>query len=680
MPNLIPLLASLAVLAAAPPAERHPFSIDDLLAIPRVGAPAISPDGKLVAFTVARASADEASLESALWVVPAAGGPPRRLTSAPGEQVSAPRFSPDGRRLAFVAARGGAAQAWVLALDGGEAAQVTRLAAGVESLLWSADGQALLVTTDVDPACRAGQACEDAREEAAPGGPRLATRLLFRHWNTWRGRLRSHVLRVPLAGGAPEDLTPGDRDVPPYQRGEAGDLALSADGRALLFAMVADPVEAISTNADLYAAALDGGPARRLTDGPGWDGSPRPSPSGERLAWRSQARPGYESDRFRLLVGGPRGEAPRDLTARLDLSVNELCWTSGDRLLFTADEGGLANLYQADARSGEVRRLLAGANLHALTASRDGRTAAALVDGFARPPEVAVVRDGKVKVLTAFGDEVMAKVLLPAFRPLEAKGKDGAAVHGWLMTPAGHRAGERHPGVVLVHGGPQGAWKDAWSFRWNPLLYAARGWTVLMPNPRGSSGFGQAYQDAVRRNWGGTPFDDLMALTDAALAGGEVDGARLCAAGASYGGYMVNWMNGHTDRFRCLVAHAGTFDLEASYYDTEELWFPEWELGRPWEDPAPYERWSPHRFVKAWRTPTLVTHGELDYRVTVTQALSTYTALQRLGVESRLLLFPDEGHWILRPKNARVFHAVVLSWIADHLGRAPNAASSPDNP
>ncbi|GEJ58664.1 alpha/beta hydrolase family protein [Anaeromyxobacter diazotrophicus] len=679
MPTLSPLLASLALLAATPPAERHPFGVDDLLALPRVGAPAVSPDGKLVAFTLGRAAADESGIESSLWVVATDGGAPRRLTSAPGEKVSTPRFSPDGKRLAFTAARGGAPQAWVLALAGGEAAQVTRLPAGAGDLLWTADGQALLVATDVDPACGSGDACA-ARAAPEPGAPRLATRLLFRHWNAWRERVRTHVLRVPLAGGAPEDLTPGDRDVPPYQRGDAGDLALSADGGTLLYARITDPVEAISTNADLYAVPLQGGPARRLTEGPGWDGSPRPSPSGKQLAWRSQARSGYEADRFRLLVGGPAGEEPRDLTAGVDLSVDEVVWTSERRLVFTADEGGLANLYEVDAAAGGVRRLLGGANLHALSASRDGRTLAALVDGFLRPPEVAVVQGGKVKVLTRFGDEVMARVALPSFRPLGAKSRDGAEVHGWLMTPPGHRAGERHPGVVLVHGGPQGAWKDAWSFRWNPLLYAARGWTVVLPNPRGSTGFGQAYQDAVRMSWGGAPFDDVMALTDAALAGGEADGARLCAAGASYGGYMVNWMNGHTDRFRCLVAHAGDFDLEAAYYDTEELWFPEWELGRPWEDRTAYERWSPHRFVQRWRTPTLVTHGELDYRVTVTQALSTYTALQRLGVESRLLVFPDEGHWILRPKNARVFHDVVLSWIADHLGRSPAPAARPDNP
>jgi dipeptidyl aminopeptidase/acylaminoacyl peptidase len=680
MPTLVLLALALAAGPVAAPVQRTPFTIDDLVATPRVAAPALSPDGKVVAFTVSRPAADLARLESSLWVVSTSGGAPRRLTTAPGERVSSPRFSPDGRRVAFVSTRGGSAQAWIIAVDGGEARQATALASEVNDLFWSADGGSLLVTSDVEPACGADMACHAAREKEARNAPRLTTRLLFRHWNAWRERLRSHVLRVPLEGGAAVDLTPGDRDVPPFHRGDADDLALDARGDALLFTMIADPVEAISTNADVYSVPLAGGQASRLTRGPGWDGTPRPSPGGKLLAWRSQARPGYESDRFRLMVGGPRGEAPRDLTASVDLSVRELAWTSEARIAFTADEGGRTNLYEADARSGEVKRLLTGANLHALSPSRDGSVVAGLVDGLARPPEVAVLESGRVRVLTRFGDEVLSRVAFGEARPLEAKGRDGAGIHGIVVTPPGHRPGERHPAVVLLHGGPQGAWRDTWSFRWNPQLYAARGWTVVLPNPRGSSGWGQAYQDAVRRNWGGTPFDDVMALVDAAVASGEADGERMCAAGGSYGGYMAHWINGHTARFRCLVAHAGDFDLGASYYDTEELWFPEWELGRPWEDRTEYDRWSPHLFVKAWRTPTLVTHGELDFRVTVAQGLSAFTALQRLGVESKLLVFPDEGHWILKPKNSKVFHDVVLSWIADHLARPAATAASPENP
>jgi dipeptidyl aminopeptidase/acylaminoacyl peptidase len=670
-----PLVAALAI-AAAPIAERRPFTIGDLAGTPRVAHPALSPDGKLVAFTVARPLPDLSRLESALWIVAAQGGPPRRLTTAPGEAVSSPRFSPDGRRLAFVSTRAGSPQAFVLALDGGEAAQVTRLGGGVNDLLWTPDGAALLVTSDVDPACGADAACGQARERESTAAPHLATRLLFRHWNAWRERLRSHIVRVPLDGGPPVDLTPGDRDVPPLERGDAGDLAASADGKELLYTQMADPVEAISTNADVYAAPLAGGPARQLTRGAGWDGTARPSPDGKRLAWRSQARAGYESDRFRLMVGDAAGGGARDLTAAVDLSVRELYWTSGDRIAFTAEEGGLSNVYEVSVKDAEVRRIATAANVADLSPSRDGRVAAAVVDALARPAEVALLEGGKVRVLTHFGDELTSRVAFGAVKPLLAKGKDGTAIHGLVVLPPGHKAGERHPAVVLVHGGPQGAWHDAWSYRWNPMLYAARGWTVILPNPRGSSGFGQAYQDAVRKDWGGTPFDDIMALTDAAVASGDADGERMCAAGASYGGYMVNWMNGHTRRFRCLVAHAGDFDLAASYYDTEELWFPEWELGRPWEDPAEYERWSPHRFVKEWRTPTLVTHGELDYRVGVNHAYSTFTALQRLGVESKLLVFPDEGHWVLKPKNSKVFHDVVLSWIEDHLA----ARSSAENP
>jgi dipeptidyl aminopeptidase/acylaminoacyl peptidase len=272
---------------------------------------------------------------------------------------------------------------------------------------------------------------------------------------------------------------------------------------------------------------------------------------------------------------------------------------------------------------------------------------------------------------------VLDRVARGELRPLQARSKDGTAVHGWLLTPPGHQPGQRHPGVVLVHGGPQGAWTDGWSYRWNPQLYAARGWTVVLPNPRGSTGWGQAYTDAVRDDWGGKPYEDIMALTDAAIAAGALDGGRTCAAGASYGGTMVNWINGQTDRFRCLVAHAGWYDLAAGYVETEELWFPEWEMGVPWERPEAYARQSPSSFVKNWRTPTLVSHGELDYRVTVTQGLAAYTALQRRGVESRLMVFPDENHWVLKPRNTRVFYEEVFGWIERHLAAQKPAPTTP---
>jgi dipeptidyl aminopeptidase/acylaminoacyl peptidase len=675
MNALAPTLAVL--LAAAPTPDRRPLTVDDLLALERVESPALSPDGRLAAFTVARAAPAGDRMLSSLWIVPAAGGAPRRLTFGE-ERVGSPVFSPDGRRLAFSSNRAGGSQAWLLDLDGGEAVKLTAYPEGATPARFTPDGKALIVLATVVPACGADGACNERAEAEAKGRPRIATRLLHRHWNAWTERHATHVVRVPLDGSPPVDLTPGERSVPPAHRGGPEDVTLSPDGRTLYAPVVTDALEAASTNADLFAFPADrAGPGVRLTTGPGFERTPVPSPDGKLLAFRSQARGGYEADRWRVMVAAADGSGARELAADADLSAEDLYWTEGGKALrFRALVRGRHLLFEADVATGKVTQLTKDQNLADLAPSRDGRVAAVLVDALDRPAELAVLSGAGAppRVLTRFAAAVLDRVRLGAVRWLEASGKDGAPIFGWEVLPPDHRPGDRHPGVVLVHGGPQGAWNDTWFYRWNAQLWAAQGWTVVLPNPRGSTGFGTAYTDAVRANWGGTPFDDVMALTDAAIAAGELDGARTCAAGASYGGYMVHWINGQTDRFRCLVAHAGNFDLEFAYYDTEELWFPEWELGRPWEDRAQYDRWSPHLHVHRWQTPTLVTHGELDYRVTVNHAHAAFTALQRRGVPSKLLVFPDEGHHVLKPRNARAFHEVVFGWIREHLGGPPPAA------
>ncbi|MGC4001208.1 MAG: S9 family peptidase [Anaeromyxobacter sp.] len=690
MPCWLPLASALLLAAPAVPAQAappgaRPLSITDLLAIERVAEPALAPDGRLVAFTVARASQDGERLFSSLFVVPSAGGPARQLTFGE-ERVSGPVFSPDGRQLAFGSARSGSRQAWVIDLAGGEARRVTGLPGGVDAIAWAPDGRALLVTAEVDPACGADAACNQRSQDEAAKRPHLATGLLFRHWDEWRGRGRAHALLVPLDGKPATDLTPGERDVPPGHRGGGADLAFSPDGRTLYVTAMTDAVEATSTNADLYAVPVAGGPLRQLTSGAGWDGTPRPSPDGKRLAWLSQARAGYESDRHRVMLAAVDGSGAKDLTAAFDLSASELHWTRGGKALrFLAETAGRSELYELDVASGAIARLTRGLELDGLSTSADGKVAVALASSMRAPAEVVRLEKAggelAARPLTSFGQKALSGIALGEVRALTTTGEDGKDIHGWLVLPPGHREGERHPAVVLIHGGPQGAWHDGWGYRWNPQLYAAQGWAVILPNPRGSTGWGQAYVDAVRDDWGGTPFQDIMRLADAGIAAGVADGQRMCAAGASYGGYMVNWINGHTDRFRCLVAHAGDFHLEAAYYDTEELWFPEWELkGTPWQNPESYARWSPHRFVERWKTPTFVTHGERDFRVTVTQGISTYTALQRRGIPSRLMVFPDENHWILKPRNAKVFHDEVLGWIRGYLGGAgaePARAQAP---
>lgn len=666
---MIPGAALALALAASPP-----FATDDLLSLPRVTSPAIAPDGRTVVFTVSRPTPTGDGLTSTLFSVATHGGTPQRVLPE-GMSAYAPRFSPDGSRIAFAGGPAGEAQGWIVRL-GGAPRKVTAIAGGVDALAWTPDGRALLVTSDVDPACGADAGCSARAAKAAETRPHVATRLLFRHWSSWRERVRSHVLRVPVDGGKVLDLTPGDRDVPPYARGAIGDLAVSPDGRTLYYTAVSDPIEAASTNADLYAVPLAGGEPRKLTANPGWDGSPRPSPDGTRLAWRAQLRAGFESDRFRIFVGAADASGARDLTPDADLSAEELYWAEDGRTLrFVAQQAGRRRLFELDPGSGRVSALTGEIHLADLATSSDGRFAAAIVSSFGSPPEVAILEapTGAAaplapRLLTSFTAPVMKRVSLGEVHPFEARARDGTAIPGWIVLPPGHLPGERHPAVLLLHGGPADAWLDEWHWRWNAMLWSAQGYTLVLPNPRGSTGYGQRFVDAVRNDWNGAPLDDVLAFLDAAIAAGGIDGARVCAAGASYGGYLAHVINGRTDRFRCLISHASLFDVELAWYGTDELWFPEWEFGLPWERPDDLARNSPRRAVARWRTPALVTHGELDYRVALGQAIGAFQALQRLGVESRLVLFPDEGHWIQKPRNARVFHEEAFSWLRRYLG------------
>jgi dipeptidyl aminopeptidase/acylaminoacyl peptidase len=660
-------ILALALLAPAAPAK-HPMTFDDLIGFERVADPQVSPDGRWVACTVTRFSKDANGGDSDVWLVPLAGGAPRQLTASPKRDAGA-RWAPDGRRLAFISARGGTPQVWTLDVTGGEARQRTRLSTGADGVIWSRDGSRLAFTSEVYPDCP-DDACNRKRSEAA-GASRVQAktidRLLYRHWDGWKDGKRTHVFVVAEGGGDPVDVTPGDFDAPPFSLGGPSDYDLSPDGRELCFTRNTDPSEATSTNADLWLIPSSGGAARRITTNPAYDGSPLYSPDGRYVAYRAQRRAGFESDRFELMLYDRSSGAVRSLTPEFDRPVEGFDWSpDGRTLVFTASDQGFASIHAVAVGGGAPRLVIGRSYNDDVRVAPDGRTLVFTRQSISSPAEIfrASLGGADATALTAFNAARLAALELASVEDVRYRGAGGSEIQAWLLRPPGFVSGRRHPALLLIHGGPQGAWSDSFSYRWNLQMFAARGYVVLAPNPRGSVGFGQEFTDAISGDWGGKVYDDLMKGADDLAARPFVDRERISAAGASFGGYMVNWIAGHTARFRALVSHDGVFNLASMYGSTEELWFPEWEFrGTPWTRPEQYARFSPSSFVQGFRTPMLVIHGELDYRVPVAEGMQLFTALQRMKVPSRFLYFPDEGHWVLKPLNSELWYRTVLGWL-----------------
>ncbi|MCC7173740.1 MAG: S9 family peptidase [Bryobacterales bacterium] len=650
-------------------AQREPFDVQALTRVARISDPQLSPDGRAVAFTAERIDLENNTRPAHIYVVPLAGGVPTPLTKE-GTSNERPRWSPDSRQIAFISDRGGSPQVWLMNADGSNPRQITRLAAGAGGVLYSPDGKRLIFTSEVYPDCP-DEACNQRRlaaEEASRMKARLYDSLFYRHWNHWRGLRRTHILAVELAGGPPRDLTPGTRDVPPFSLGGPDDYALSPDGQELCYVMKTDPEPAVSTNSDLYVVPIQGGQPTKITLNVGADNSPQYSPNGKLLAYRTQLRAGYESDRWRLVVMERATGEARILTENLDRSVGSFTWTAdSSRLFFTVEDRGRQPIQMISAAGGAARLVAGGAStLDDIQLTADGKTMVYTEHSASSPVEIfrASSSGGAATPLTRLNEPLLASHALTPAEEFWVEGAEAARVHSFLVRPPGFRAGARYPVLFLIHGGPQGAWGESWTYRWNAQVFAAAGYVVVMPNPRGSTGYGQKFTDEINADWGGKVFDDIMKTVDHVAAQPYADAGRMAAAGASYGGYMINWLAGHSSRFRALVSHAGVFDLRSMFGETEELWFPLWEFrGKPWDEPEMYARWSPSFFVKEFRTPTLVTHGELDYRVPVGQGLQMFTALQLQGVPSKLLLFPDEGHWISKPQSAVFWYRTVIDWL-----------------
>ena len=654
----------------------RPLDIATFVSLDRVVDPQVSPDGAWVTYTLVSTDLAADARTRDVWMVAIVGGAPVRVSDRRMGGAEA-RWSPDGGSIAYVTTRGGPAQVRVYSVARRTARRVAGLSTGVGGVVWSPTGTHLAFVSDVYPDC-ADDACNAARLRTAqesPTIPRVYDELLYRHWNRWEDGRRSHVFVVPLVGGAPVDVNAGWAwDVPVPPNGGAADYAFSADGTMILFASKMGTDQAWHTNDDLFHVPIAGGEPRNITpDMPGAERAPAPSPDGGRLAFLSQQRAGFESDRWRLMVRDLATGRAQDVTRRVSLSVGEFRWLpDGSGLVFTAQQRQRTALFRVDleARVSPVSQW--GNSTSISIAANAQRTLAFLNDAIDRPAQVHVMPlegGATPRALTAYNADRLADVALSSAQEISWVGADGQSVYGLLMRPPQYRRGERYPLVVLIHGGPQGAWLDAFHSRWNAQLFAAPGYVTVLLNPRGSTGFGQRFVDQVSNDWGGRVYIDLMAGVEHAARFAFVDSSRIAAAGGSFGGYMVNWINGHSDRFDALITHAGVYNLESFYGATEELWFPEWEFSAPpWANRTFYEQWSPHRFAQNFRTPTLVLHGALDYRVPDTQGLEMFTALRRQNVPARLVYFTDEGHWIGRPLNQIRWWTEVHRWLGEYLG------------
>lgn len=719
---------------------RRPMTFADLQRMKRLSDPQISPSGKWVMFTSVDVDLAANTKVSHLWVVPIGGGREQQITFWK-EGESEGRFSPDGRHVSFVSVDGGtSSQIYVADWNDatgrlGTPKQLTHVSTEADGAVWSPDSKRILFVSRVYPECSDEEIwldeenCNRRRDEAAAKSQVKAMtfdHLLYRHWNSYVGPKRSHILVVSATdGNAVRDLTPrrwiSDAEAPVFSLGGPVGYAWAPDSHEVAFVANLDAVPAASTNNDVFTLKLDqtGECPVKISSSPGSDDGPAYSPDGKWLAFRSQARAGYESDRFRLMVfdrsgtsaGGAVGEetAPivphmvktsahkpgthievaeellKDLLPRFDHWVDEFTWAPDSKTIyFVSGEMGEANVMSVGVDLPEATAIANKAEYGELQVAKDGRTIVTSMMTVRSPAAISAIpldaegRGGAAVIrLTHMNDAVLSQLDMPRMESFMFPGAENTTVQGFLLRPPGFDETRKYPVRFLMHGGPQGAWGDAWSYRWNPELMAASGYVVVMVNPRGSTGYGQAFIDGVNGDWGGKAYVDLMKGLDYVEQHYSfVDKARECALGGSYGGFMANWILTHTNRFACIVTHDGMFNPQSAYGSTEEMWFNEWEFrapgdkepGQPWryaDKPVamdPFRKWSPLLSIKNAKTPTLVIHSQRDYRLDVSEGFQLFTALQRLDVPSRMLYFPDEGHWVLKPQNSQRWYEEVGEW------------------
>ena len=674
--GLLLLMLGMALSADAQAPAKHPLAFDDLIKLHRIAAPEVSADGKWVAYGISTPDMEANRGVSNIWLVGISGGDAIQLTQSGKD--SAPSWSPDGKTLAFLSGRDGTSQVYVISMEGGEAKKLTTLSTGADLFKWSPDGKSIAFTSGVYVDCK-DDACNKKRDEEKEKSKvkaHVAEHLLYRHWDHWSEGKRSHLFIQPVeATPAAHDLTEAaDYDVPPDQRGGDTDLNFSPDSKEICYTAVTDKMEATSTNGDLFLVPVTGGEPKRITTNQGFDGNPVYSPDGKYIAYHAQMTPGYEADRWQVMLYNRQAGQSENISASFDRSAGELSWSPDSKTIyFLAENETLQPIYAMEPRAGATpKKLLDGYNA-AYSFSGDGKILVTERTSLTMPGELFVAAaDGSgLKQLTHANDSILASVEMNAPETFWFEGAEAARVQAMIIRPPQSVPTKKYPMLVLLHGGPQTMWSIAWGYRWNAQLFSGAGYVTLMINRRGSTGYGQKFTDQITADWGGRAYVDVMKGIDAAiLKYPYIDKTKMAAAGGSYGGYMADWLATHTDRFKAIVSHAGVYD-KVSMYATEELWFEEHDSqGTPWTAPENYKKWSPSTYAAdlgKYKTPTLVVAGERDYRVPYTQSLEFFSALQRQGVPSKLVVFPDEGHWVLKPQNSQFWYKTFLDWLAEYV-------------
>jgi dipeptidyl aminopeptidase/acylaminoacyl peptidase len=724
---------------------KHPFTFEDMMKLKRLDEPVPSPDGKWVVFSATDVDLEANTKISHLWIVPASGGESKRLNETPIHEER-PRFSPDGKRLIWTSKATDPTQIWMCDFEPesgqlvGKPHQVTNISTGADGAIWSPDGKNIVFESSVYPDCK-DDACNKQRDDQLKKSKvkaKIFTKLFYRHWNAFTEFKRSHLFvisadasvgrdsveptnsqpnstapqSVALPSNEPRDFTPGDHDVPPFNLGGQDMYAISPDGQELAYTSNIDNgqsgsgLEATSTNNEIFVVPMtvesavpsgkgrqSGSDPKKISTSPGSDSTPLYSPDGKYIAWRSQARAGFEADKWRLLVQDRQSGKIHDLTEKFDRSVGSFAWMPGQAephqksvrpILFAAEDHGEAPIWIKFPEDVEAPTKVAQLHADDLIFSADAlyftRMSIGSPNEIARLEFMSPQQKHDVSAVTHMNDALLSQIDMQPLESFTFKGANDEDVQGFMVKPPGFDPNKKYPLKFLIHGGPQGAWGNSWTYRWNAELFAVGnpesfrgqgGYVVVMINFHGSTGYGQKFTDSISGDWGGKPYVDLMKGLDyVEKTYPFIDKNREAALGASYGGYMANWLLGHTDRFKCIVSHDGMFNAETAYGTTEELWFSNWEFkGPPWKQRELYRKWSPHEYAANFKTPTLVVHGQNDYRLDVSQGFDLFTTLQTLKVPSKMLYFPDEGHWVLKPQNSRLWYKTVNDWVDQWCGK-----------